>query len=66
MSFVGPIRSEDLNDLVRTLLGAAGADSSDARLVAKHGSSDLSIQGFSRPLLRAQRHERTAFQLARE
>ncbi len=35
MSFVGPIRSEDLNDLVRALLGAAGADSDDARLVAE-------------------------------
>ena len=35
MSIVGPIRSEDLNDLVRALLGAAGADSDDARLVAE-------------------------------
>ena len=35
MSFVGPIRSEDLNDLVRALLGAAGANSDDARLVAE-------------------------------
>ena len=35
MTFVGPIRSEDLNDLVRALLGAAGADSDDARLVAE-------------------------------
>ena len=35
MSFVGPIRSKDLNDLVRALLGAAGADSNDARLVAE-------------------------------
>src|SRR5262245_61342653 len=35
MSFVGPIRSEDLNDLVCALLGAAGADSNEARLVAE-------------------------------
>ena len=35
MTFVGPIRSEDLNDLVRALLDAAGADSDDARLVAE-------------------------------
>jgi LDH2 family malate/lactate/ureidoglycolate dehydrogenase len=35
VSFVGPIRSEDLNDLVRTLLGAAGSDAGDARLVAE-------------------------------
>jgi LDH2 family malate/lactate/ureidoglycolate dehydrogenase len=35
VSFVGPIRSEDLNDLVRALLGAAGADADDARLVAE-------------------------------
>lgn len=35
MSFVGPIRSDDLNDLVRALLGAAGANSDDARLVAE-------------------------------
>jgi LDH2 family malate/lactate/ureidoglycolate dehydrogenase len=34
-SFVGLIRSEDLNDLVRALLGAAGADSNEARLVAE-------------------------------
>lgn len=36
MTFVGPIRSEDLNDLVRALLGAAGADGDDARLVSEH------------------------------
>jgi LDH2 family malate/lactate/ureidoglycolate dehydrogenase len=35
VTFVGPIRSEDLNDLVRALLGAAGADPDDARLVAE-------------------------------
>jgi len=35
VTFVGPIRSEDLTDLVRALLGAAGADSDDARLVAE-------------------------------
>jgi len=35
MSFVRPIRGEDLNDLVRALLGAAGADPDDARLVAE-------------------------------
>src|SRR3954463_12459373 len=32
---VVPIRSEDLNDLVRALLGAAGSDAGDARLVAE-------------------------------
>jgi LDH2 family malate/lactate/ureidoglycolate dehydrogenase len=35
VTFVGPIRSEDLNDLVRALLGAAGTDFDDARLVAE-------------------------------
>src|SRR5262245_1587339 len=35
MSFVGPIRSEDLNELVRALLGAAGSDADDARLIAE-------------------------------
>ena len=35
MTFAGPIHSEDLNDLVLALLRAAGADSDDARLVAK-------------------------------
>ena len=35
MTFVGPIHSDDLNDLVRALLVAAGADIGDARLVAE-------------------------------
>ncbi len=35
MGFPGSIRSEDLNDLVRALLGAAGASADDARLVAE-------------------------------
>jgi LDH2 family malate/lactate/ureidoglycolate dehydrogenase len=35
VSLMKPIRSEDLNDLVRALLGAAGSDAGDARLVAE-------------------------------
>ena len=35
MNLMKPIRSEDLNDLVRALLGAAGSDAGDARLVAE-------------------------------
>lgn len=35
MNSIKPIRSEDLNDLVRALLCAAGSDAGDARLVAE-------------------------------
>ena len=46
MTFVGPIHSDDLNDFVRALLGAVGADTDDARLVAKQlvdAEADLGV-----------------------